>query len=230
MRSRHRLRNMGRGLFLAIVALAALPASAGTLSGPARVIDGDTLAFVEAVVRLSGIDAAELGQKCDRFSGGAWACADAAAERLEALVSGGNVECEALDTDFYGRVIATCRAGGVDVGRQLVKEGLAWAFVKYDTVYEDDEAAAKAAGLGIWQGAPQTPWDYRGDRWERAAQEAPRSGCPIKGNINQEGVRIYHTPWSPWYGRTKISEGKGERWFCDEAEALKAGWRAARFR
>ena len=155
MRSRDRIRIMGRGLFLAIVALATIPASAGTLSGPARVIDGDTLAFGEVVVRLNGIDAAELGQKCDRFSGGDWACADAAAERLEALVSGGNVGCEALDTDFYGRVIATCRAGGVDVGRQLVKEGLAWAFVKYDTVYADDEATAKAAGLGIWQGAPR---------------------------------------------------------------------------
>ena len=142
-------------------------------------------------------------------------------------MSGRDVGCEALDTDVYGRTIATCEAGGVDVGRQLVREGLAWAFVRYDMVYESDEAAVREAGLGIWQGAPETRWDYRGGRRERTAEAAPKAGCLIKGNFNQEGVRIHHTPW---YGRTKISEDKGERWFCDEAEALKAGWRAARFR
>jgi hypothetical protein len=67
------------------------------------------------------------------------------------------------------------------------------------------------------------------DRWERAA-ETPPAGCPIKGNIGAEGERIYHTPWSPWYARTKIDEDKGERWFCDEAEAIEAGWRPARFK
>ncbi|MEL6523706.1 MAG: thermonuclease family protein, partial [Pseudomonadota bacterium] len=28
------------------------------------------------------------------------------------------------------------------------------------------------------------------------------------------------------YKRTKVSEAKGERWFCDEREAVQAGWRA----
>jgi hypothetical protein len=40
----------------------------------------------------------------------------------------------------------------------------------------------------------------------------------------------YQTPWSPWYGRTRIDEGEGERWFYDETEAIEPGWRAARFR
>jgi hypothetical protein len=57
-------------------------------------------------------------------------------------------------------------------------------------------------------------------------QEAPE-GCPIKGNINSEGERIYHTPWgSQWYERTKISADQGEQWFCSERQALDAGWRA----
>jgi hypothetical protein len=88
------------------------------------------------------------------------------------------------------------------------------------------EEAAKAAGRGLWQTTFEGPWVYRSQRWEAAAQEAPE-GCPIKGNINREGERIYHTPWgSQWYERTKITEMSGERWFCDEAEALAAGWRA----
>jgi hypothetical protein len=32
-------------------------------------------------------------------------------------------------------------------------------------------------------------------------------------------------PWSPWYGKIRIDEAKGKRWFCTEAEALAAGWR-----
>jgi len=31
---------------------------------------------------------------------------------------------------------------------------------------------------------------------------------------------------SKWYSKTKINESKGERWFCSEAEAKAAGWRA----
>ena len=41
-------------------------------------------------------------------------------------------------------------------------------------------------------------------------------------------AEIYHVPGSPAYERTKIDEAKGERWFCSEAEARAAGWRAPR--
>lgn len=55
----------------------------------------------------------------------------------------------------------------------------------------------------------------------------PTGNCLIKGNISDNG-RIYHTPGSPSYDRTKIEESKGERWFCTEAEARAAGWRPPR--
>ncbi len=51
---------------------------------------------------------------------------------------------------------------------------------------------------------------------------------PAKGNINSESERIYQVPEGKWYDRTKISVEKGERWFCSEAEAQAAGWRASR--
>jgi hypothetical protein len=64
-------------------------------------------------------------------------------------------------------------------------------------------------------------------QWAGGTQKAPNPDCPIKGNINRDGERIYHTPWgSHSYDRTKINTAKGERWFCDEAEAAAAGWRA----
>ena len=54
------------------------------------------------------------------------------------------------------------------------------------------------------------------------------AGTGIKGNINRKGERIYHVPGSRSYAETIIDEGKGERWFCTEAEAIAAGWRAPR--
>jgi hypothetical protein len=56
---------------------------------------------------------------------------------------------------------------------------------------------------------------------------ASSSNCRIKGNISESG-RIYHLPGSEWYERTQINPAKGERWFCSEAEAKAAGWRAPR--
>jgi hypothetical protein len=56
----------------------------------------------------------------------------------------------------------------------------------------------------------------------------PDGQCRIKGNINDKGDRIYHVPGSDSYERTGISTSRGERWFCTEEEARKAGWRAPR--
>lgn len=220
------------GFLIAILALAA-PARADEvrISGRADVIDGDTISIGPLKVRLYGIDAAEVGQTCKRAGGGTWDCATSAANRLQQLIGDEPVDCVALEQDVYGRIVATCRATGADLGRQLVAEGLAWAFVRYSDAYATEEATARTAAAGIWQSTSEPPWEYREARWDRAAERSPRPGCPIKGNVSvSNGERIYHTPWSANYERTVIDESKGERWFCDEAEAIAAGWRAARSR
>ncbi len=201
-----------------------------TIGGQAVVVDGDTIDVGVVRIRLHGIDAPEAGQTCLRANGRSWPCGTSAAERLAGLVEGQPIECLALERDPYGRIVASCQVGHVDVGATLVEEGLAWAFVRYSDDYVRQENVARGAGRGIWQGEAETPWDFRAHRWERAAAASPRPGCPIKGNINRQGDRIYHTPWSPWYERTQIDESRGQRWFCDEAEAQAAGWRPARFR
>jgi len=218
--------------WLASLAAGLAPVTAQELAivGQAEVVDGDGLSIGPLAIRLHGIDAAELGQRCKTAKGGTWPCDEAAASRLASLIGDEPVRCEPLDRDAYGRIIARCFAEDVDLSRTLAVEGLAWAFVRYSSDYVQEEATARSERLGVWQAESEPPWEYRADRWERAAAESPQPGCPIKGNINAEGERIYHTPWSPWYRRTKIDEAKEERWFCDEAEALEAGWRAARFR
>lgn len=223
---------MLRCLVLCLAALAH-PAHAATevrIEGAARVTDGDTLSLGPVIIRLHGIDAPEAGQACVGDRGRRWDCGSAATNRLAELVSGRSVSCVAIERDAYGRIVSRCVAREQDLSATLIAEGLAWAFLRYSDAYAATEAAAREQGLGIWAGENEPPWDYRANRWTRAAAEAPRPGCPIKGNISNKGEKIYHTPWSPHYGRTRIDEGKGERWFCDEAEAIAAGWRAARWR
>lgn len=211
--------------------VAARPSASGghqlpaTLAGAATVLDGDSIQIGEVRLRLEGIDAPELGQTCGRALAGSWACGTAAKSALERMTSGLTVTCTAKSTDHYGRLLARCMVGSVDLNARLVAEGLAWAFVKYSNSYVDVEAEARARRVGIWQGDAEPPWTFRERRWTAEAPIAP-SGCAIKGKITRNG-QIYHTPWSPWYAVSRIDERRGERWFCSEAEAVAAGWRPA---
>jgi len=195
------------------------------ISGPARVIDGDTLVVGGQHIRLEGIDAPELGQTCGRRFFGTWRCGKAAADALAALVGGRSVTCESRGDDKYGRMLGICFVDGRDLNAAMVREGLAWAFVKYSQTYVPEEAEARSSRVGIWRGEAEPAWVYRERRWAGAEPEAPH-GCAIKGNITAHG-HIYYMPWSPWYAMVKIDEAKGEHWFCSEAEAVAAGWRPA---
>ena len=215
------------GVFLIGQLLRALaaPAPGIAIEGPARVVDGDTIDIAGQRIRLEGIDAPEQSQTCSTASGETWACGRAATRALFDLVGSEAIACESTGTDKYGRMLGLCFLDGDDINRFMVESGHAWAFVKYSSKYVTEEATARAAHIGIWQGAAMPAWDFRHQGWQVAETGAP-NGCAIKGNVSKHG-QIYHLPWSPWYDKVKIDEAKGERWFCSEAEALAAGWRPA---
>jgi endonuclease YncB( thermonuclease family) len=205
---------------------ATAPAGAGGLVGQATVIDGDTLEIGGRRIRLHGIDAPESAQRCEA-DGAACLCGRRAAFALADRIGRRTVTCAPKDIDRYGRVVAVCAVGGEDLNAFMVRRGWALAYRDYSTAYLDAEAAARAESLGLWRGEFVPPWDWRrGTRLVQPAANEP-GDCRIKGNVNRDGARIYHVPGGRWYERTKISEAKGERWFCSEAEARAAGWRPA---
>ena len=227
-------KDVGRGVAATTQSAAA---QGRVLSGPARVVDGDTLAIASERIRLHGIDAPESAQSC--LAGGArWRCGERAERGLRERIGGRAVACEETDVDRYGRIVAVCRAGGEDLNAWMVERGFALAYRRYSRDYVDEEAAAKRAARGLWRGDFVAPWDWRqGERLAgNATQRVQDSGgsssgsgnCRIKGNVSRSGERIYHVPGAQHYERTRISTSKGERWFCSEAQARAAGWRRAK--
>jgi endonuclease YncB( thermonuclease family) len=213
-------------IFGTAMSLSSTASSEPTIVGTASVIDGDTIEVHGTRIRLHGIDAPESAQLCTRSTGEAWRCGQQAALALSDRIGGRSLMCDERGQDRYGRSIAVCMLGSENLNYWMVEQGWAVAYRRYSTDYVAIEEAARAAGAGIWSGSFDMPWDYRARRWAGATQKAPNPDCPIKGNINRDGERIYHTPWgSRSYDRTKIDTAKGERWFCDEAEAVAAGWR-----
>lgn len=199
-----------------------------TVAGVASVIDADTLEIHGQRIRLHGIDAPESKQACLDDAGKEWRCGQKAALSLSDRIGRSPVSCEGRDTDRYGRIVAVCFKGTDDINAWLVAQGWAVAYRQYSTDYVAQEAEAKAAGRGVWEGRFVMPWDWR--RGQRVVQQqAPAStqdgDCRIKGNIGSKGDRIYHVPGGRFYDRTQIDESKGERWFCSEDEAKAAKWR-----
>ncbi|MCM2560537.1 thermonuclease family protein [Lutimaribacter sp. EGI FJ00015] len=212
-----------------VLMLAAWPAVAGP-QGSVRVVDGDTLKVGGVTVRLHGIDAPETDQFCGGDGAPPWACGSWVRNELRGWAEGRNVSCRTVDTDRYGRVVAKCYLDGQDIGQRLVRDGLAFAYRRYSLDYDLDEKGAAVNGRGLHGTGIQSPAAFR--RAARTAQGAANldhapDGCVIKGNISSDGQRIYHMPGQAWYGRTRISPAKGERWFCSESQARNAGWRRA---
>lgn len=181
-----------------------------TISGTVRVVDGDSLHVGSTEIRLFGVDAFEGRQTCVR-DGNPWRCGEAAANELRELTTGRAITCDKRDTDTYGRTVAVCSNGDVDVAAELARAGLALAYREFSRDYVDEENEARAARRGAWAGEFTAPWDAR--RGGNLQQREPSSddggttsgcrGTGIKGNISRNSeAKIYHVPGSSSYEET----------------------------
>lgn len=160
------MRRPGPAAALLAFGLLALPARARpaepiVLQGQARIIDGDTLVLEGARIRLHGIDAPELRQRCEADDGTFWPCGRHAAAMLAAMTGAGELTCEGRRQDRYRRLVAICAASGVDVAQQMVADGLALAARRYSRAYLAVEEDARQQGRGLWSGRFERPSDWR---------------------------------------------------------------------
>ena len=159
------------------------------VSGRAVVIDGDTIDVAGSRIRLYGIDAPESQQTC-RAAGQRWACGEQATRALTDRIGSQPVECEERDRDSYGRSVAVCQLAGQDLNAWLVAQGWALAYRQFSEAYVAEEAAAEAAGRGIWRGQFVAPWDWRrGVRLEERVLEGRALENPRPGSV-QSGIGV----------------------------------------
>ena len=161
-------------------------AAASLLRGRAEVSDGDTLRIGAERIRIFGIDAPEAGQSCDSGAKGAWACGAAATARLRELIGDRPVTCLPRDRDRYGRLVATCRVGRLDLGERLVAEGLARAYTRFGDDYAATERRAKTEAIGLWHGPAAAPWEFRAAR-AAVRRRAAVAGMPDQGQRRDLG-------------------------------------------
>ena len=124
-----------------------------------RVVDGETLALGERVVRLSGIAAPMRGETCRGADGAGFDCGGAATAVLMRLVDGRPVTCRIVGRDAFGRGLGQCEANGLDLGRTLVTGGYA---VATGGAMRNAEMTARQGDRGLWANRGGLPQDWRG--------------------------------------------------------------------
>ncbi len=222
----NRLAALALSLPLVLAMLPAGPAAA-EITGKARALSGDRLEFSGTELQLYGIDAPERQQACLR-DGRRWECGFEAAAALAYRVAGQWVTCSEQGRDADGTLLGLCFLGGYggpEVNSWMVNAG--WGLADRPPLFADAEAAARAAGRGIWGSEFVPPADWRHGRRLpiEAAAPTPAGLCSIKGSITAGGDRIYHLPGGAFYPATSVDAARGERWFCSAEEAEAAGWR-----
>lgn len=156
-------------LLLSMLGIFAPEASADIFSGKVvSVVDGDTINVLHNETRerviLYGIDCPEVGQDFG----------PEAKKFTDDLCYGKVVNVEEHGKDSRGRTIGTVLLpNGVNLNRELVRQGLAWWSDKYasdDALLKKLHETAKASHTGLWSAPnPVPPWIFRnGDKGVQA--------------------------------------------------------------
>lgn len=159
---------------VALLLALAFPAGAQTISGQARIQDGDSWIINGVRMRASAYDAPEWDQVCHRGEPlRRYRCGLAATDALRSLIGGRPLDCDPVVqdetgrvTDRYGRTIVKCRVGDTDIGAHMVADGYAVAFLRYSDEYLPQQQEAQAAKRGLWAGIFMEPQYWRlSKRW-----------------------------------------------------------------
>ncbi|MEL6931003.1 MAG: thermonuclease family protein [Cyanobacteria bacterium J06600_6] len=135
---------------------------------PGSIYDGDTLRVVrgneELKIRFCGIDAPEKKQELGIKS----------RDHLRSLVDIGNggLLIVPIEKDRYNRTVAEVyvkdsRSTAINLNVQMVRDGYAWHYERYSGncpirgEFAIAQELAQDEGLGIWNGSPQPPWEWR---------------------------------------------------------------------
>jgi endonuclease YncB( thermonuclease family) len=154
---------------LQVLLLAGSAYAGRTIEGMVKAVyDGDTVLLAtreesRLKVRLYGIDAPET-RKPDKAG---QPYGDVSRRTLMFKIMGRRVTAEIVDIDQYKRAVAVIRYAGRDINREMVADGMAWAYRQYlqgayESEYIGAESLARSRRAGLWRDSnPQPPWEFR---------------------------------------------------------------------
>jgi|TARA_B100000029_G_scaffold516737_1_gene633480 endonuclease YncB( thermonuclease family) len=131
------------------------------LYGKAVVTDGDSLRISGRRIRLLGIDAPELKQKCINNIGLFYLCGQKSKNVLLRKISSKIIICRFKNTDRYGRVLSVCWVDKININSWLVTNGYAVAYRRYSSAFIKDEMKARSTKKGLWSGEFEMPESWR---------------------------------------------------------------------
>lgn len=139
----------------------AVPSPDEGSTGEIIIVDGDTIRRGERQIRLWGMDAPELHQKC--FQGKeVLPCGQTAKAILIETLKAGPLTCQTITVDRYKRQVSRCRAGEQDIAETLVKLGWALDYAEYSKgFYKQQEDEARRQHRGLWALTFDKPADWR---------------------------------------------------------------------
>ena len=110
------------------------------------IIDGDSISLS---MRISGIDTPEKLQKCNKNPQQKINCGTIAKEYLRILLDNidGELLIKPVTIGYYNRILVDVYKGGINIGKMMVSEGMAFAFGKK---YKLQEQEAKLKKKGFW--------------------------------------------------------------------------------
>ncbi len=156
-----------------------------------RIIDGDSLQIDGRVIALAGIDAPEIGQRCE-YDNIAWTCGlDSAHDlRKHVILGRGPLRCRVRSLRADGSREAVCTLGELDLAVIQLESGMAVATEDAPRGYRSVETQAREAGLGIWHSRFDPP-----AAWREAVRERPQKdpGCMLRARREADGRRLYYT-------------------------------------
>ena len=140
--------------------------------GISKVIDGDTIHINNFKIRLEGIDAPEMSQKCKKeflkisstigfIFYKDYNCGEVSKKKLKDKINESEIKCISSSKDRYKRYIATCFKGQTNLNQWMVRNGYAIAYRRYNKKYIPDEDFAKENKLGLWKGKFMDPEKWR---------------------------------------------------------------------
>jgi len=125
-----------------------------------KAVDGDSLVRGDERIRLKGIDAPELYQKCYDENNEQYDCGRHSFEFLQNLMAEGKVYCKCQKKrDRYKRKLCECFVSNLSLNREMVASGNAVSYKS--TKMEELENQAREHKYGIWRGKFMRPAIYR---------------------------------------------------------------------